>query len=146
MVMWPQLEQTGASPMFSFKAESTIAADPARTASVVLTAVAPPPASPARPPPGGEMRPVEEGDGSLHRLDVILCDRVGEVELDPCFHCHTRGRLGKLHVAVGRDLGQLVPLQVLDAEGPEHVVHDRVGHLDVGMALDHAPRLEASGR
>jgi hypothetical protein len=28
MVIWPQLEHTGASPMFSFKAVSTIAADP----------------------------------------------------------------------------------------------------------------------
>jgi hypothetical protein len=37
MVICPQLEHTGASPMFSFKAESTMAADPGSTVTFSST-------------------------------------------------------------------------------------------------------------
>ena len=83
----------------------------------------------------------ELSSGDL-RLDVELLGGLFEPELHPGVDGDALLGLGQLGGAVGRHLGQLVSLQVLDSERPEHVVDDRVGHLDVRMALDHAPRLE----
>jgi hypothetical protein len=55
-------------------------------------------------------------------------------------------RSGQVAVADRRHLGQLVTVQVLHTERPEHVVDDRVRHLDVGVALHHAAGLEGLER
>jgi hypothetical protein len=75
-------------------------------------------------------------------IGAIIGDLLVQFQLHPGVHGQAAGRLGQLADVLRGHLHQVGAAQVLQAERPEHVVDDRVGHLDVRVALHHAPRLE----
>ena len=85
---------------------------------------------------------VDELGGSYLRIDGDFRRRVREIELGAGFDGDSLRGLRQLAGAVRWHLHELVAFEILESESPEHVVDDRIRHLDVGVSLDKTTRFE----